>query len=317
LSLAEAITSALYATTAVTSLSFRENYHDTPMGAIISVTGGTTLAGTTWGLTNIQGTGTGTNGNLVVGTNALLFALTDQDPPSPNPWPVAAFATKGNITLSGLTTQTNGDWPSTLTANQIILVKSQTTQTQNGVYLAQSGAWVRQSYFASGNQILGSNDGISMIDHSVYACVDGGTDLDVAASLLENKSSGAAWNGNTVVSVTEPASGQVYAVQFDRPSEIGILVRITVSNVTTDAVTQAILDYAAGLINNVTGFIVGQDVSPFEIAGAVMAENPGSYVSNCEISLSTGSPSFSTDPIAIALNQVAHTQLSFITVIQA
>src|SRR4029077_9504949 len=44
-------------------------------------------------------------------------------------------------------------------------------------------------------------NGISMVSHSIYACVDGGSDTDVAATLLENKSSGCAWNGGTSVSV--------------------------------------------------------------------------------------------------------------------
>ncbi|OWK47548.1 hypothetical protein [Fimbriiglobus ruber] len=38
-------------------------------------------------------------------------------------------------------------------------------------------------------------NGISMVGHSIYACIEGGTDTAVAAALLENKSSGCAWNG--------------------------------------------------------------------------------------------------------------------------
>lgn len=157
-------------------------------------------------------------------------------------------------------------------------------------------------------------NGITMLPHSVYFCVDGGIDTDVAAALLENKSSGAAWNGGTTVNIIEPSTGQSYPVKFDRPDDIGILINVTASNVTTDAVVQAILDYADGLINGLQGFVVGADVSPFELAGAIMSENPGAYVSLVEISLSTGSPSFSTTPISIGVNQKAVTQLSYITV---
>jgi uncharacterized phage protein gp47/JayE len=59
-------------------------------------------------------------------------------------------------------------------------------------------------------------NGISMISHSIYACVNGGLNADIAAALLENKSSGCGWNGGTSVTITEPASGQPYTVKFDR-----------------------------------------------------------------------------------------------------
>lgn len=153
---------------------------------------------------------------------------------------------------------------------------------------------------------------IEMVAHSIWACVDGGTDLDVAAALLENKSSGAAWNGAEEVEVIEPASGQPYTVKFDRPTPVPILVRVT-TNGDSASVIQAVLDYAAGLIeitgangveSNVTGFVVGSDVSPFEIAGAIMAENPGIFINKVEVSYS--SPiSYTTNVLEIAINELA------------
>lgn len=320
LSLAAAQTSALYNVAGVNSLSYRENINDLPMGLITTIASGTTLSGTTWGMTTLQGTGTGTEGNLLVGTDALNFAQTAQTVPPVNPWPSAAFGTTGNITLSGLGTQGGGDWPSTLTTGQIILVSAQTTASQNGLYVCASGPWVR-TYAIGGMQILGSNDGISMIANSVYACVDGGTAVDVAAALLENKSGGAGWNGNVLTNVIEPSSGQSYPVRNDTPQAVGILITATVSGVTTDQVTKALLDYQAGTVtdpagnpSNLTGFKVGTAVSPFELAAAIAIENPSAYISNLTIAINTGSPSFSTTPIPMGLNQKPFTQLSFIVV---
>lgn len=157
-------------------------------------------------------------------------------------------------------------------------------------------------------------NGISMVGHSIYACVEGGSDLAVATALLENKSSGCAWNGGTSVSVIEPASGQSYTVMFDRPTVINVAIQVTTTNGNSANIIQAILDYAAGNINGLAGFVVGASVSPFEIAGAIMNENPGYYIPLVQVSLES-SISWSTTPIPISINEIAFTQSSFITVI--
>jgi Baseplate J-like protein len=154
---------------------------------------------------------------------------------------------------------------------------------------------------------------ITMVPHSVYACVEGGSNVAIAAALLENKSSGAAWNGQTSQSVVEPASGQTYTVLFDRPTPIGILCTVISPNGNEANVVQAILDYAAGLVeiidqNGVTqtlpGFVVGGSVSPFVIAGAIMAENPGIILTSVEIGLApSGSQSATVIPVGV--NQIA------------
>lgn len=53
--------------------------------------------------------------------------------------------TTGNITLTGLNTQSGGDWASSLTAGDRVLVKNQTASQNNGIYVASSGAWTRSS----------------------------------------------------------------------------------------------------------------------------------------------------------------------------
>jgi hypothetical protein len=106
---------------------------------------------------------------------------------------------------------------------------------------------------------------------------------------------------------------------------IGILIKVTTTNGNADLITQSVLDYAAGLVETtdqngisspLPGFVVGADVSPFEIAAAVVAQNPGIYVKKIELSL-TFPVSYSTDAIPIAVNQIARTQLSYITVVIA
>jgi len=108
-----------------------------------SVIGGTTPAAATF--TNIATT-TGTITATPSGPNdivnqayvdAVAQGLAFKQP--------ANFTTTGNITLSGLAVQANGDWTATLTAGNRILVKNQTAGADNGIYVAAAGAWARSS----------------------------------------------------------------------------------------------------------------------------------------------------------------------------
>ena len=55
------------------------------------------------------------------------------------------YSTTNNITLSGLAVQAGGDWTSTLTAGDRILVKNQASSQFNGIYVASSTAWARSA----------------------------------------------------------------------------------------------------------------------------------------------------------------------------
>lgn len=152
-------------------------------------------------------------------------------------------------------------------------------------------------------------DGIFLLANSVWACVDGGTDAEVATALLANKSLGANWNGAVTVNLPHPGTGQVYPVKFDRPTAIPVQARVTVrvGSALGDVpatVRQAIVDYAAGLLEGEPGFVVGANVSAFELAGAVNREASGIYVQKCEISLLSVT-SWTTDEIVIALDEIA------------
>lgn len=179
----------------------------------------------------------------------------------------------------------------------------------------------RENYTASPQVI----DGVSLAAHSIWACVDGGADTDVAAALWRNKSAGCDWSSGAgaakTVSVTDPYSGQSYGVAFDRPNTVGILVKVTVrsGSFTGDvaaAVRAAVLAYAANEVPGETGIVVGQPVSPFEIAGAINEKAPGIFVQKVEISKE--SPvAYQTTEIALALWEIASIPESYITVVVA
>lgn len=162
-------------------------------------------------------------------------------------------------------------------------------------------------------------DGVVMIPHSIYVCVDGGTDQDVANALLANKSLGAGWNGDLSVDVLEPASGQIYTVKFSRPNEIPILIRVTVrvGSVTgnpSDLIRGAIVQYVNGEMDGEDGWVVGADASPFELSAAINTLAPGIFVTKLELAKqSVGT--YSTDTIDIAIYEKATTVEGYIEII--
>lgn len=161
-------------------------------------------------------------------------------------------------------------------------------------------------------------NGISMVSHSIYAVVNGGSSVDIAAALLENKSSGAAWVGGTSVSVIEPASGQTYVVKFDYATPVGISIAVTTTNGNSTNITNAILAYAAGTVANFpletgTAWGIGGTISCFEIAAAISAQYPSYIITNVEIKLTVGG-TFATTPLTMAVNQIATTSTGEITV---
>lgn len=160
-------------------------------------------------------------------------------------------------------------------------------------------------------------EGVTLGPHSIYACVDGGTDAAVAETLLREKSMGCAWNGGTVVTVTEPISGQDYAVRFDRPTAIPIYMAVTVrmSAPVADpagAVRAAIMRYVRGEQDGEVGFAVGADVSAFEISGAVNRDYPGLFVQDVKVGTSLGAVNQTN--ISILINQIGTTVEGFIAV---
>ena len=74
--------------------------------------------------------------------------------------------TTGDITLSGLATQAGGDWASSLTVGDRVLVKNQTTAADNGIYVAATTSWARSADMNSWSEVV-----------SAYTFIESGTTL--------------------------------------------------------------------------------------------------------------------------------------------
>jgi len=162
--------------------------------------------------------------------------------------------------------------------------------------------------------------GISMAAHSMWVCVDGGVSGDIALALFKAKTPGTVWAtpNTTNYNVNDPITGVPYVVKFARPSDVQLLVRVTISTSKLPAQTlipEYVMNYVDGLLPGDTSFTVGTSVSPFEIAAAINHQEPSFNIRKVEISL-VGSGTWTSDVYNIASNQIARTQLSSISVVQ-
>lgn len=166
---------------------------------------------------------------------------------------------------------------------------------------------------ASTTQVI---DGITLIAHSIWVCITGGSNAAIANALLETKGIGGGYNGLVSVSVTEPSSGQVYLVKFDRPAPVVLYVRVTAKFNNTDGasiIPNACMAYATGELEGDAGLVVGAPVSPWEFAGAINQVEPRIKVNKVEVS--TDGVTWSTNVLAITLDQQAKLTLARVLVV--
>lgn len=150
-------------------------------------------------------------------------------------------------------------------------------------------------------------DGVIMDPHSVYVCVDGGTDSAVALALLDSKSAGAGWVGDITVPTIDPTSGQSYDVKLSRPEILDVQINVDIrpdsSLIDPVALTQeAVLAYSRGEIDTFPGFIVGANGEPFVINDSVNAYNESLNAVRVEMRIKNVG-SFSADDLPILIFQ--------------
>lgn len=177
---------------------------------------------------------------------------------------------------------------------------------------------VRSCYYlenyADVDQVI---DGVPMRKHSIWACVDGGSDNDVAQALFETKTVGGGYNGAVSIVVLDPTNGRPYEIKFDRPEEVVLLIRVTVRTSSLDVqrlIPDLVMNYVNGDVDGDVSFVVGSDVSPFEIAGAINQQEPSLFVKRVELSVA-GSGAWTADTMIIQPFQVARTQRSSVQVV--
>lgn len=159
-------------------------------------------------------------------------------------------------------------------------------------------------------------DGVTIKSRSIYVCIEGGVDSEIAAVMKARKTVGAGYSGDVLIQIVDEYSGQTYDVRFDRPDKIDVYTRVTVRQSAGDVqsiVREAIRAYIDGEIEGEDGPAVGRSISPFEISAAINFFEPSIYVKRVE--LSTDNQNWSSDELSVAINEIAYMPMSFLTVV--
>jgi hypothetical protein len=116
------------------------------------------------------------------------------------------YGTTANITLSGLGTQAGGDWAVSLTANQRILVKNQTSSQFNGIYLANASTWTRSLDMDTWAEVPSSfvfiEDGSTLADTGWVTTANAGGTINVTSMPWVQFSGAGTYSAGTGLTLT-------------------------------------------------------------------------------------------------------------------
>lgn len=163
--------------------------------------------------------------------------------------------------------------------------------------------------------------GVSIAAHSLYVCVNGGTDANVARAIWTKKPPGCAYNGSTSVSVQDSSSGYTppypaYTVSFQRPTPTTIYFAVSIANspqVPADAtslIQQAILAAFAGDDGGARATI-GSTIYALRFAAAVTGL--GSWARLISLAIGTTSTPTATS-VTLNIDQIPVTSAADIAV---
>lgn len=136
-------------------------------------------------------------------------------------------------------------------------------------------------------------DTITVPDHSVYVCVDGGDNNDVAYALYEVKSAGCGWVGNTTVVVRDKTYNVVNTVKYQIPSNVNMAVEVKAVNLfnsSTNLETE-IKNVITGYFNNeylnlgYTKIGIRAILEPFVLASLLQSQINGISVNSVKIGM--------------------------------
>lgn len=107
-------------------------------------------------------------------------------------------------------------------------------------------------------------DGITLSPHSVYVCALGGENWAIATAMYKTVSAGCDTNGTSTFTVEDPSTGIKEPIHFQRPTDIGVTIRLKFPDVASFSA-----DDLAAIRQAVFNNFYGED--PTVIDGSIMA----------------------------------------------
>lgn len=226
-------------------------------------------------------------------------------------------ATTGNITLSG--TQTIDGIA--VIADERVLVKDQSTASQNGIYLCKAGAWARSADFATGQAEAGAfcfvEQGTANAENGYVCTADKGSDIVGTNNLPFAQFSGA---GQITAGSGLTKTGNTLNVQVDDSS---IEIASDTLRVKASGITDAML---AGSISNgklsnstISGISLGANLQSLSGGNGISmtSYNGSAAVSNLTIDLDGSTLAVGGSGIKIADGGVGSTQIADDSIVSA
>jgi uncharacterized phage protein gp47/JayE len=163
-----------------------------------------------------------------------------------------------------------------------------------GNLLAVSGVTAATVY----ENTTASTDSDGIPAHSIWAIVEGGSDADIAAMLFAKKSTGAGFKGSVSVNIVRP-NGQIYIVNFDRPTDANLWIEFSL------ALPGGIIDTAsikALIVSNIV-WGLGQDALADVVTSYVKSLNSNYRVTNMLLAADSGGPFLEIVPTPSKVNR--------------